>query len=232
MGSHQIYKVSYARVPATMYLGRDLRSVSSKADELLSVIENQDNTKVLSFVSAYNGEGAEDIAYSAGLTLAAIGKRVLVIDASISDHGAFRELRYRLPKSLNEELAQTKTGDGSHTVLNIEGTDLYYTSFYRGAADQETVFGHEQLQDILTAFKGAFDRIFIVSEMEIGVSLPRLSPVTDAFVVVVEAERTRKPVVSQLLENIRQNSGTILGLVLNKRPLYIPPIVYRALFRN
>ena len=47
--------------------------------------------------------------------------------------------------------------------------------------------------------------------------------------LVVEAERTRSPIVDQARRLIEASGGRILGVVLNKRRMYIPPLVYKWL---
>jgi len=51
----------------------------------------------------------------------------------------------------------------------------------------------------------------------------------DGVVLVVEADKTRWPVVESVKERILQHGGNVLGLVLNKRRYHIPEFVYRRL---
>ncbi|OPY00321.1 MAG: Tyrosine-protein kinase ptk [Syntrophorhabdus sp. PtaB.Bin006] len=51
----------------------------------------------------------------------------------------------------------------------------------------------------------------------------------DGVVLVVEAEKTRWQVALNVREKIEKHGGNILGLVFNKRKLYIPDFIYKYL---
>jgi hypothetical protein len=46
---------------------------------------------------------------------------------------------------------------------------------------------------------------------------------------VVEAERTRAPIVEQARRAVEANGGRLLGVVMNKRRYHIPRAIYRRL---
>jgi len=64
-----------------------------------------------------------------------------------------------------------------------------------------------------------------VSKSVIG---PAMSKALDGVVLVVEAERTRTPVVLQTQKTIKGHGGTVLGVVLNKRRSHIPKFFSRS----
>ena len=82
----------------------------------------------------------------------------------------------------------------------------------------------------LTELRRMFDLILIDSPAanvsELG---PALSRHVDCVVVVVEAERTRAPMVAALLRRIEAGGGRVAGVVLNKRTQHIPESIYRWL---
>jgi len=51
----------------------------------------------------------------------------------------------------------------------------------------------------------------------------------DGVILVVEAEKTRWHVALSVKEKILKSGGNILGIVFNKRRLYIPEFIYRYL---
>jgi Mrp family chromosome partitioning ATPase len=63
-----------------------------------------------------------------------------------------------------------------------------------------------------------------VSKSVIG---PAMSKALDGVVLVVEAERTRTPLVRQTQKTIKVHGGTVLGVVLNKRRSHVPKFFYR-----
>jgi len=51
----------------------------------------------------------------------------------------------------------------------------------------------------------------------------------DGVVLVLEADKTRKPVAENLKNRILQNGGNLLGMVFNNRRYHIPEYVYKRL---
>jgi Mrp family chromosome partitioning ATPase len=51
----------------------------------------------------------------------------------------------------------------------------------------------------------------------------------DGVVVVIEAEKTRAPVVEHLLASLQAVGARTIGTVLNRRRFHLPPRIYRWL---
>lgn len=224
------FKISFSPVPASAYLraGQEL-SVSRVSDILGSIINAPTKYQIISLASAYDGEGGPEIAYELASALAATGKRVLIVDGEAGDVGVYREFRYVIPNSINTVL-QNSTAN-SYTVLNVQNTDVFYACFCKKVSERDAAYDADRFTSLFQSLKNAFDYILVISEENTGLSVTRATQISDASIVIVEAERTRRPVVAQLIESIKLNGGTILGLVLNKRPLYIPPMLYKLLYR-
>jgi Mrp family chromosome partitioning ATPase len=62
-----------------------------------------------------------------------------------------------------------------------------------------------------------------------GAGYVSASGLADSCLLVVEAGRTRVPVVRRAMEEIEAAGGKLQGLVLNKRKHYIPSWIYRRL---
>jgi Mrp family chromosome partitioning ATPase len=56
-----------------------------------------------------------------------------------------------------------------------------------------------------------------------------IAPSCDGVVVVLEAEKTRVPVATNLVANLRAVRANVLGTVLNKRRFHLPARIYRWL---
>jgi Mrp family chromosome partitioning ATPase len=56
-----------------------------------------------------------------------------------------------------------------------------------------------------------------------------LAEVADGVVVVVQAGRTKRPVLTRSVDLVRRAGGRVLGIVLNRRRLEIPGFIYRRL---
>ena len=57
-----------------------------------------------------------------------------------------------------------------------------------------------------------------------------LSRLVDGVVFVIEAGRTRRQVVNLALEQLKRSRAHVLGAIMNKRRMAIPPWLYRRLF--
>ena len=57
----------------------------------------------------------------------------------------------------------------------------------------------------------------------------KMAALCDGIVVVMEAGKTRAPVVAHLIDNLIALRATVLGTVLNKRRYLLPARLYRWL---
>jgi len=64
---------------------------------------------------------------------------------------------------------------------------------------------------------------------EVSGACLKIGPLCDGTLVVLESARTRRPVVTQLLEDLAAVHVRVLGAVLNKRSFDLPPRLYRWL---
>ena len=96
--------------------------------------------------------------------------------------------------------------------------------------------GHDALWELLTQAKlwqdlrSRFDDIVLdlpdSSSSRLGL---QTAPHCDGVVVVIEAEKTRAPVVENLIASLHAVHAPLLGTVLNRRRFYLPKRVYRWL---
>lgn len=224
------FKISNSPVPLSFYLGKENAFSQRRLADLISAVESfQGAKKILALVSAYMGEGASEIGFELAMALSSSGKRILIIDSNPSDQGVFKEMRYRLPVSINSAIHATS--NEVCPVLQVSGTNVSYTSFCKNEQDQAIVQNAERLEELLSTFREGFDFIFMIAESHASIAAAKVAQLADASIIVIEAERTRRPVVAQMIDTIKSNGGAILGLVLNKRPLYIPQMIYSLLYK-
>lgn len=83
---------------------------------------------------------------------------------------------------------------------------------------------------LLGRLKQRYDYIIIVAPtLRDDVSALRLSQVVDHVAVVVVAEKTRRPVLTDMLRDLDQMGAHLLGLVMLSRRTHIPQAVYRLI---
>lgn len=93
-----------------------------------------------------------------------------------------------------------------------------------------SVLGSEELDKIFDALRQRFELVIIDSPpVSTSADASLLSTVSDGVVLIVEAGRTRWQVIKDGMEQIVNQRGAILGVILNRRRHYIPDFVYRRL---
>lgn len=182
---------------------------------------------IVQFASAYHGEGTNVIAFETALTAAMqIGMRVLFIDTS-SPPGVDRmELASHLDTTLDVLLQAG--GKLENAQVGIEDTHFVYTAL-RNHKFRDSALAHmDNFRELLNILRGMYDLIVIPAPCVLtDVLCASLSRLTDGTLIIVEAERTRAPVLAQVKEIVTQNGGRIIGAIMNKRRLYIPKWLYR-----
>lgn len=86
------------------------------------------------------------------------------------------------------------------------------------------------LQEIVTLLRSRYAWVIVDSAPTQSVAFTNVvARFVDGTVVVVESEKTRIPVAQRIVQQVRENGGTPLGLVINKRKLLISNFLYRFL---
>jgi Mrp family chromosome partitioning ATPase len=99
-----------------------------------------------------------------------------------------------------------------------------------GSASLPKALFSPEIKEFWEAAKERFDLVLIdsapASASPDGVALSRF---VDGVVLVLSADKTRKPVAESLKNQILQNGGNLLGMVFNNRRYHIPEFVYKRL---
>jgi protein-tyrosine kinase len=185
--------------------------------------------KVIQFVSSRRGEGTSTIVREfAGALTARKGKSVLILDADRMNPGQPAFFGVKVEQAL-EEVAKDDGSLGT-AISRVGDSRLAVGLVYRAFQTQASVPDSSQLDKAWEALRREFDLVLIDSPAVTSStdSLVMCSKV-DGVVLVVEAEKTRWPVVNSAKERLVENGANILGAVLNKRQYYIPRSVYSRL---
>jgi Mrp family chromosome partitioning ATPase len=162
------------------------------------------------------------------VSAARFGKTVLLLDAdpgSPSQH-LFFNLQ---PKFGWEEILRNKR-TFKKAICRIGDTKLHVYPTPPGSASLPEALFSPGIKEFWEATKEKFDLVLLdsapASASPDGISLSRY---VDGVVLVLEAEKTRKPVAENLKNRILQNGGNLLGMVFNNRRYHIPESVYKRL---
>jgi Mrp family chromosome partitioning ATPase len=176
---------------------------------------------VVQVIGVHPGVGATSVVCGIGSAVATRGdQRVLLCDATETQTMLERTravVRRRLPKLAAYNGFENSVG-------------LVACALDSERAQPAMIANVVEYAAALTELRRTFDLILIDSPAANSSDLgPALSRHVDCVVVVVEAERTRAPMVAAALRRIEAGGGRVAGVVLNKRIQHIPESVYRWL---
>ncbi|HBP89351.1 MAG: CpsD/CapB family tyrosine-protein kinase [Nitrospira sp.] len=204
---------------------REMVQLSQRLASLLT--EHEHN--IVQFISCRNQEGVSTIVQELGRVMAEKqGKSVLLVDGDplqITQHYSFGIS----PKMSLRHIMQNG-GDLDQAITPVLHSRLFLAllSEYSSETGQQEV--SVSMRDLWVHIRKQYDMILIDSA-PIIVSDDGLDLCTavDGVVMVVEAEKTRSYVISNLKERIVRNGGKLLGVVFNKQTHYIPKWAYKLL---
>jgi Mrp family chromosome partitioning ATPase len=171
---------------------------------------------VVTFISAHGGEGTTTVARAFAAALHnETGKRVLLIANECAAPGIVETVASG--QDVADALSETEAGFSCGTwASNDDGRAQ------SGKLVMDKMFWK--------SLKSMFDVIIIdapaLGNANEGVAYAQAS---NATVLVVEAEGTRKQVVENLRNTLESAGAKIAGVVLNKRKFYIPAKMYKRL---
>jgi Mrp family chromosome partitioning ATPase len=174
--------------------------------------------RVVMFVASQGGEGTSTVTAQFARTLAKDPRlRVLLADAHARRPG------YAPDGSPRAGRVRPPSGDGA-AAWNFDLLPL------PEGLGPEHVLAPEVMREALSAVASRYD--WIVLDGPPVLESPDAGPlgeVADGVVVVVQAGRTKRPVLARSVDLLRRSGGRVLGIVLNRRRLEIPGFIYRRL---
>lgn len=226
-----IENLSSQTVAATVALSLPSRKITTLLDAIHHALPANAGTPALHFVSAHNNEGAEIIALETAYNAAVqIGKRVLLIDASVSTWALTQRLRLKAQAPSFE--TYLKQDNSASPILQVEDTSFFFMNLYDADEKHGALPSTPVMKAFLDKLRQTFDLVVIHSEFGISnQSALTLATIADTNIIVIEADRTRIPVVKELKRLLETNGGRVMGTILNKRKYYIPRFMYPLLFK-
>jgi protein-tyrosine kinase len=185
--------------------------------------------RVIEFVGSGEGEGTSTIAREfARIAIMTLGQNVLLLDAD--RHNPTQHFFCNVsPEFCLDDVVHS--GDGPEKALYRVGkSSLFVSLISRSSSSAGNIFDSPQFDRMWAGLKERFDLILVdappATMSSDGFAMFRKA---DGVVLVVEADKTRWPVVQSVRDKIQQHGGNVLGMVLNKRKYYIPEFLYKRL---
>jgi succinoglycan biosynthesis transport protein ExoP len=181
----------------------------------------RDRPRIIQITSSVHGEGTSTIAREIALTVARdAGLSVLLV--TVTSNGV-------LAPGLEAVARSSDQFDGA-IELDQDVPLLSRATLSVGGNNAGLLFDFAAL-DRVYAMAVRHAKLVIIDAPPVlaDLSSAALSPRAAGVVLVVEAERTRAPLVEQSRRVIEKNGGRLLGAVMNKRQFHIPGTIYRRL---
>lgn len=184
--------------------------------------------KVIQFIGSRENEGTSTIVREFAMTaVAKFSKSVLLFDADIQKPSHHRFFDIMPDYRCDDVMKGGKPID--HAIYQVGNSHLFVGSISQHPSFTPQVFDF-LISDNYLRKMSQFDLILVDSPPATvssdGLAISRMA---DGVVLIVEAEKTRWPIVESIKDKITKNGGNILGIVFNKRRHYIPEFIYKRL---
>lgn len=178
------------------------------------------STRRIGIVSIGQGAGATTIAAKLAQYAAAIGDRVVVLDANVEHPCLTDALAADAGVGVIDLLRGTASGEA--TLREVPQSGFCLVPLVKRAdvaatpgLSVNTAGGQERLDKLLTEFDTS---IVDLSSMPQSLEARLVAPALDGVVVVVEFGRTRVDEVQRAIAELARNGASVLGVVINKCP--------------
>lgn len=182
--------------------------------------------RVIQFLGTRDNEGTSTIAREfAIVSVMKFGRSTLLLDASGQYNSA---LNITSVNYLEETIQNNEPIDKA--IYQVADSSLFLCQFFKEAHFTPKTFDSFVIDDLLKKLALRFDLILIDSPPATTFSISlAVSNKISGVVLVMEAEKTRWPVVDSIKDTIMKKGGKVLGIVLNKRRYHIPNFIYKRL---
>jgi Mrp family chromosome partitioning ATPase len=176
--------------------------------------------RTVMFIASQGGEGTSTVAAQFARTLAGNEcLRILLVDAH-----ARRPAYGPDGSSAGRPEPAARRPSGRSNAANLDLLPLSEES------RAERLVPPESLRGALGALASGYDWIVIDGPPVLeSPDAATLGTAADGVLVVVQAGRTKRPVLTRAVDMLSRAGGHVLGIVLNRRRLEIPEFIYRRI---
>jgi protein-tyrosine kinase len=195
----------------------------------LAAVISDSTKKVIQFIGSREGEGTSTLIREfARVSATKFGKLVLLLDAD--QHRPSQHLFFHIVAECGWQEVVRDNGPIEKALHQFGETRLFIGPSSQNFASNPQIYNSLLLDVFWKKLKQRFDLILIDSPpATTSTDGLAISSKVDGVVLIVEAEKTRWPVVESVKDRIARSGGNILGIVLNKRRFYIPDFIYKRL---
>ena len=227
-----------------------LHNEMSRLFFVLDIPFSSDNAISIQFMSPGVGDGASTVAREFAMVAAQqIEGKVLLLDLNISGFPQYDDIRndrsgrfgsLKKVQRPNVDLNTIWLCEQDDHVVRDQGldVDLYEVGDDSLFVTVNSFFNTQYCSDIKLRNDGVF---WEAIQKEFQLVIVDSQPLTENFdglvaarhvdstIVVITAEKTRRPVAKNLCDRIVESGGHVAGVILNRRQMHIPHIFYKYL---
>jgi capsular exopolysaccharide synthesis family protein len=174
-------------------------------------------TKSLLITSALSGEGKTTAVANLGVSLAEIGRRVIMISADLRRPALHHLFPSKSQVGLTRVLAGRASPSKAIQKTSIPGLRFVSTGALTSEAEPVNLLQREHMLELLAECSSDADFVLVDSPAVLGVpdSLV-LAPQVDGVILVADARRARWEDVSMARDEIERAGGTVIAGLLNR----------------
>jgi protein-tyrosine kinase len=192
-------------------------------------LQTQTPPRVVVFAGIDHGNGCSRICTQAAEALEGSGRgSVCLVDANLRSPSLSRVFNTPNHQGFSDSLAGEGPIRSFAKPLHAEG--LWLLSSGSLAGDSHGLLNSGRLKARFEELRREFDHVVVdappLTHYSDAIALAR---VADGFVLVLEANSTRREAALRISEHLRAAQVRVLGAVLNKREFPIPDALYRKL---
>ncbi len=170
--------------------------------------------RLIQVCSAMHSEGKSTVALNFANSLAAVGERVLLVDADVRRPSLHRLLGQANTKGLTSLL--TEKAGIEEVVIKTRFPNLYFIPSGPAVTEMGMLLRSPAMYSSMESWRANFDRVVIDSPPYVGpVDAHLISSMVDGVVLVVLSGKTDMDLLSRTLRNLESLKINILGCVLN-----------------
>lgn len=169
----------------------------------------------LLITSARPAEGKSTTAYAIALSLARVGRRVLLVDGDLRNPSMHRVVGVENDRGMSNLLSGS--ADLESVVLRTSLDNLFFVPCGPLPPNPAELWGGDRLRQILIEARKNFDHVVIDGPPVLGFAdSPLLASAVGGVVFVVESRGTRRGQARGALRRLRVGHANLLGAVLTK----------------
>ncbi len=167
--------------------------------------------------SSTPGDGKSTISLFVAQTAAAMGKKVLLVDADMRKPQVHRRLNLPNQSGLSNLIAQNLSSEdviNSQPIPELPGLSILTAG--KIPPDPTKLLSSEKMKGLIKYFEDIFDLVIYDTPPVLGLAdTTLLTPKTDGLILVTRIEKTERSALTQALDNLKLSRVNVLGIVAN-----------------